>query len=164
MPQSCDAGNFFYFAQTVAVEVQHLEIQHIDESPLWVLSISNPHLKSMNTYSDLTEDIGSGHVKKNFFIQAQQPGLRFQHRFHVEDFLVQDGIIGRNTVSICVTAWQCRLFLVLITAHQKALKDEYSWVGSQLSTCGECCVKSIVCTVCATSEKKYKSELCVIIC
>lgn len=44
--------------------------------------------KSRSTYSDLTEDIGSGHIEQNFVIQAQQLGLWFQHRFHVEDLLV----------------------------------------------------------------------------
>lgn len=44
--------------------------------------------KSQSTDSDLTEDIGSGHIEQNFVIQAQQLGLWFQHRFHVQDFLV----------------------------------------------------------------------------
>lgn len=53
-----------------------------------------------NTYSDLTQYIGTGHIKKNFVIQAQQLGLRFQHRFHVENFLVQDDIVG-SVISVC---------------------------------------------------------------
>lgn len=39
-------------------------------------------LRRQATHSDLTEDIGSGYVKQNFVIQAQQPGLWFEHRFH----------------------------------------------------------------------------------
>lgn len=87
MPQTCEAGNLLYFTQTVAMKVQHLEVQYIDnycECMKW-LQNSSCHL---NTYSDLTEDIGSGHIKQNFVIQAQQLGLWFQHRFHVEDFPV----------------------------------------------------------------------------
>lgn len=49
---------------------------------------SSCHLRSQSTYSYLTKDIGSGHIEQNFVVQAQQLGLWFQRRFHVEDFLV----------------------------------------------------------------------------
>lgn len=34
MTQSCEAGNLLYFTQTVAMKVQHLDIQHIEDSLL----------------------------------------------------------------------------------------------------------------------------------
>ncbi|TNN84209.1 hypothetical protein EYF80_005536 [Liparis tanakae] len=36
---------------------------------------------------------------KDFVIQAQQPGLRLQHRFHVEDFPVQDDVVVRSIIN-----------------------------------------------------------------
>lgn len=57
-------------------------------------------MPSQDTYSDLTQDIGSGHVKQRFVIQAQQLGQRFQHRLHAEDFLVQDEIVGGSLMFV----------------------------------------------------------------
>ncbi len=34
MPQSCEVGNLLYFTQTVAMKVQHLEMQYIEDSLL----------------------------------------------------------------------------------------------------------------------------------
>lgn len=91
-PQSCEAGNLLYFTQTVAMKVQHLDDQRKEDyhgNATWNSFKTQAALRTANrTYSDLTEDIRSGDIKQNFVIQAQQPGLRFQQRFHVKDFPV----------------------------------------------------------------------------
>lgn len=69
-------------------------------------------LRRQTAYSDLTEDIGSGYTEQNFVIQAQQLGLWFQHWFHVEDFLVENDIVG-SIVSACALIQPFRLLLIL---------------------------------------------------
>ena len=119
MPQSCEVGNLLYFAQTVAMKVQHLDVRHVEDyrDNEDYLCMKWLHLKSRITHSDLTEDIGSGHIKENFVIQAQQLGLRLQHRLQVEDFPVEDDVVGRSVVAVCAL-WS---FLILVK-HIKRFK------------------------------------------
>lgn len=114
MPQSCEAGNLPYLTQAVVMEVEYLDKQyHLTLKIIDTASISSSHVKMQNTYSDLTEDIGSGNIKQNSVVQAQQLRLWFQNRFHVDCFLVQDDVVWRSLISVCDMCWDCRLVLIL---------------------------------------------------
>lgn len=98
MPQSCQTGNLLHLAQTVTMEVQHLQAQTAGKR-VYDVGWSQDKSESagfFSTHSDLTEDVCSGDIQQDFVIQAQQSGLRLQHRFHVQDFLVIGNIVGNN--------------------------------------------------------------------